>query len=279
MTPLISPAGLLSLRHQANFILIDARYGPNAKQAYAGQHLDGALFVDLDTDLSQKGNSAAEGGRHPLPPLDKFLHVLGRLGISPESHVVVYDEKNGALAAARFWWMLRAVGHQTVQVLDGGMQAAIEAGFPTNADKVELPEPTVYEVSHWSLPMATAEEVEQAAKAPNHVVIDVREADRFRGEREPLDKIAGHIPGAVNVPFFGNLDPSGKFLPADELKRKYSDILGETLPTGAIVHCGSGVTACHTLLAMEQAGLDLPKLYVGSWSEWSESGRQVATGA
>jgi thiosulfate/3-mercaptopyruvate sulfurtransferase len=277
MLPLIRPTDLPALKNLHHFVLIDARYGPNARQAYHDLHLDGARYVDLDADLSQKGTSTAEGGRHPLPPLEHFQQVLGRLGITPLSQVVVYDDKNGALAAARFWWMLRAVGHQTVQVLDGGMQAALALGFPANDHPVEVPSAAPYEATGWQWPTASIEEVKAATESSAQLVIDVREADRYRGEREPLDKIAGHIPGAVNVPFAENLDATGQFLPAEVLRRKYLELLASVSPSDAIVHCGSGVTACHTLLAMQQAGMELPKLYVGSWSEWSESGGAVAT--
>lgn len=278
MLPLIRPSDLHAIKNLHHFVLIDARYGPNARQSYLDSHLDGARYVDLDADLSQKGGSTAEGGRHPLPPLEKFLQVLGHLGITPLSHVVVYDDKNGALAASRFWWMLRAVGHETVQVLDGGMQAALAQGFPANANVVETPPPTRYEAEHWQWPTASADEVKAATDSTEQLVIDVREADRYRGEREPLDRLAGHIPGAVNVPFAENLDATGQFLPAETLRRKYQELLGSVSPANAIVHCGSGVTACHTLLAMQLAGMELPKLYMGSWSEWSESGREVARG-
>jgi thiosulfate/3-mercaptopyruvate sulfurtransferase len=279
MTPVIQPQELLQLRSSDALVLIDARTGPGAKEAYQTRHLEGALHVDLEEDLAQKGPSPAEGGRHPLPPVETFAALLGRLGIVPTSRVVVYDDKAGANPAARVWWMLRAVGHEAVQVLNGGMEAAVAAGFPVDAHEVKPRSTAPYTVSGWQLPLATVEEVERAAGDKEAMVIDVRDAVRYRGEREPIDTIAGHIPGAVNLPFIENLDAQGGFRSPQELRRHYTDALGNRRSDNVIVHCGSGVTACHTLLAMDYAGLAIPRLYVGSWSEWSNSGRPVATGA
>jgi thiosulfate/3-mercaptopyruvate sulfurtransferase len=279
MTPVIKPHELLALHSSADLVLLDARTGPGAREAYKASHLDGALYVDLEEELSQKGASPAEGGRHPLPPVEQFAALLGALGIQPTSRVVVYDDKAGANPAARLWWMLRAVGHHAVQVLDGGIQAALAVGYPAKEGTVTPNATAPYPVSGWQLPLATVEEVERAAANPEAMVIDVRDAVRYRGEKEPIDTIAGHIPGAVNLPFSNNLDAQGAFREPQELMQYYTDVLGDKRPDNIIVHCGSGVTACHTLLAMDYAGLPMPKLYVGSWSEWSNSGRPVATGA
>lgn len=277
MTPIISPADVLAIRQSPNFILIDARSGPNAKENYEKEHLEGAFWVDLEQDLSEKTDNAAQGGRHPLPTIAKFAHLLGQLGITPESEVFVYDDKNGANAAARFWWMLRAVGHEKIQVLDGGFQAAINVGFLIKVG-IETPKPANdYPTSDWQLPIAEINEVAQAALATDDVVIDVREAGRYAGEFEPIDLVAGHIPGAINIPFASNLDVNGFYLSPEELQVKYNEVLTDVDSNKVIVHCGSGVTACHTLLAMAQAGLEIPKLYVGSWSEWSRNERPMAT--
>ncbi len=277
MTPIINPTDVLALRQKQNFILIDARSGANAKENYETEHLAGALWVDLETDLSEKTDNAAQGGRHPLPPVPKFARLLGQLGITPAHHVVVYDDKNGANAAARFWWMLRALGHQQIQVIDGGYQAAIKAGFPTGAGQ-EKPQPQAnYPAVAWQLPTANMDEVAQAAQSEDAVIIDVRESGRYRGEFEPIDLIAGHIPGAINIPFAENLNTDGSFRSPEELSVKYTEALANADPDKIIVHCGSGVTACHTLLAMAQAGMEIPKLYVGSWSEWSRNERPVMT--
>lgn len=275
MNAIIKTGDLLQLKQQNDFVLVDARATKDAREQYGQSHLAGALFVDMEEDLATKTANAANGGRHPLPSPEKFSAVLNRLGITLESHIVVYDDKNGANAAARFWWMIRAAGHKQVQVLDGGIQAALAAGFPTSAKKEEPANTGNYSFGEWQLPLATIEEVEQAAQQIDHLVIDVRDAYRYNGESEPIDLVAGHIPGAMNIPFSGNLDENGFFLPPEELLKKYKTALDGKEPGNIIVHCGSGVTACHTLLAMDIAGLDIPKLYVGSWSEWSRTGRQV----
>jgi thiosulfate/3-mercaptopyruvate sulfurtransferase len=266
----------LGLASQEHFVIVDARSGQAGKEAYRTKRLQGAQHVDLDKDLAAVPGNAANGGRHPLPSVQRFGEVLGKLGITPDSYVFVYDDKNGANAAARLWWMLRSAGHEKVSVLDGGIQAAIAAGFPVEEGEALTHEADApYPVVAWKLPMAGITDIDRMRQDSHALVIDVRDAVRFRGEKEPIDKIAGHIPGARNVPFSENLGPDGRFLPADSLRRKY-----ETLLSGkeTAVHCGSGVTACHTLLAIAHAGLPLPKLYVGSWSEWSNAGKPVATG-
>ncbi|MGG9961094.1 sulfurtransferase [Ferruginibacter sp. SUN106] len=274
--PLIRPDELLTSYKKNNIILIDAGSGNDAKDKYLQSHLDGALYVDLNTQLADIKADAASGGRHPLPTVAQFAAILGQLGISPDSHVVVYDDKNASNAAARFWWMLQSIGHKKVQVLDGGFQAAVKAGFPVNAATV-VPEPTtVYNNAGWILPMASMQEVEKAAKDDQYLVIDVRSEERYKGITEPIDIIAGHIPGAVNIPFTTNLDAEGFFLPADKLREKYENAFGNTEQENIIVHCGSGVTACHTLLAIAAAGFQIPGLYVGSWSEWSNNKMPVA---
>ena len=278
MIPVIKAQELKSLQQNDNLVLIDVRTGSDIAAQYEASHLQGALFADLETDLADKKAEAANGGRHPLPDINSFAQFLGRLGIGPESVVVAYDDKNGSNAAARFWWMLKAVGHENVAVLDGGMAAAIAAGYPTNNGQ-ETPTPRLpYPVSSWQLPLATIEEVENVVQDADYLVIDVRDAARYRGEVEPIDLIAGHIPGARNIPFTNNLDNEGFYLPAEELKQKYTEALGSRSADRVIVHCGSGVTACHTLLAMDYAGLSVPKLYVGSWSEWSRTARPIGTG-
>ncbi|RZL29756.1 MAG: sulfurtransferase, partial [Pedobacter sp.] len=241
---------------------------------YDEQHLAGAIFVDVNDDLANIGDFAV-GGRHPLPSLEQFANTLQKLGITKHSHVIIYDDKNGGNAAARFWWMLRSVGHEKVQVIDGGFQAAVKANFPTT-NKVEIPKSVgQYEVGSWSLPLSDIDEVERVSKADDHIVIDVRDANRFAGLTEPIDTIAGHIPGAINIPFTENLDADGRFLNREVLRENYTRALEKVKPENVIVHCGSGITACHTLLAMDYAGLPIPKLYVGSWSEWSRNNKEM----
>jgi thiosulfate/3-mercaptopyruvate sulfurtransferase len=279
-SPLISAATLRDRLAAASpdLVLLDARSGPEAQSRYDDAHLPGARWIDLDHDLAGKADHPAHGGRHPLPPIGDFTATLGRLGIGPHSQVVVYDDKGGANAAARCWWMLRAVGHQQVQVLDGGWQAAVDAGIePTDAQTPGAGR-SPYPGDRWQGRTASLEDVQRASRDGSAPILDVREAFRYRGESEPIDLAAGHIPGAVNVPLAQNLDDTGRFRPATELARHYRDALGARDATEVIVHCGSGVTACHTLLAMEHAGLPAARLYVGSWSEWSRNALPVARG-
>lgn len=275
LSPLINPEALLAIKDTA--ILIDARAGINAKEIYQSEHLKGARYIDLNKDLAAVTSDPANGGRHPLPSLEKFSEVLSKLGISPSSLIIIYDDKNGSNAAARFWWMLKAIGHEKVQVLNGGLQAAIKIGFPLSSEMENFEPTDHYPVSDWKLAQANIDEVETARNNSENIVIDVRDKNRFDGLTEPLDLIAGHIPGAINIPFSENLDENGFYKPATVLAEKYSKIIGDKKPENVIVHCGSGVTACHTLLAMDYAGIPIPKLYVGSWSEWSRNDREMAT--
>jgi len=272
LSPIIKPEDLTWLNQDDEIVIIDASAG--SKSRYDEQHLAGAIFADVNEDLANIRDFAA-GGRHPLPSLEQFANTLQKLGITKKSRVIVYDDKNGGNAAARLWWMLRSIGHRSVQVIDGGFQAAVKANFPTT-NKVEVPK-TVgkYEVSVWNLPLSDINEVEKVAKTDNHIVIDVRDANRFAGLTEPIDTIAGHIPGATNIPFTENLDTEGRFLTPELLYEKYKAALGKVESENVIVHCGSGITACHTLLAMDYAGLPIPKLYVGSWSEWSRNNKEM----
>ncbi|RKR08212.1 thiosulfate/3-mercaptopyruvate sulfurtransferase [Flavobacterium sp. 90] len=277
LSPLINPEELLKLKNTSEFILIDARAGINAEENYKNEHLKGARYIDLNRDLATVENDPANGGRHPLPSFEKFSAVLSKLGISPSSHVIIYDDKNGSNSAARFWWMLRAIGHEKVQVLNGGLQAAIKADYPISSESEIFDASENYPISEWKLLLADIDEVEKARNNDQNIVIDVRDKNRFDGLTEPLDLIAGHIPGAINVPFSENLNEDGFYKSAEVLAEKYSEIINDKNPENVIVHCGSGVTACHTLLAMDYAGISIPKLYVGSWSEWSRNDRELAT--
>ncbi|MFA6276050.1 MAG: sulfurtransferase [Pedobacter sp.] len=271
LSPIIQPIELINLNSN-DFVLIDASAG--SKTRYIEDHLAGALYIDLNTDLANI-NDFAIGGRHPLPTFEQFADGLKRFGIDKNTHVIIYDDKNSSNAAARFWWMLRAIGHEKVQVLNGGFNAAINAGFPTSS-KVEEPKTVEnYKITNWNLPLAYINEVEIASKTKNQTIVDVRDANRFAGLTEPIDLIAGHIPNAINIPFTENLDKDGKFLTPTILKEKYTKVLADTKSENIIVHCGSGVTACHMLLAMDYAGLEIPKLYVGSWSEWSRNNKDM----
>lgn len=274
-SPLIRTEELISLLSSPDLVLVDARNSANPKNTYEQGHLKGALFVDPNLELADIKANLAEGGRHPLPKLEDFCKTLGNMGIQPHHQVVVYDDQSGANAAARFWWMLRAVGHRKVRVLEGGFQAGIAAGIPVSTYWEERKPASAYPADHWILGIATMDEVEEVAWEKDHVIIDVRSEERYRGEKEPIDLIAGHIPGAVNVPFTENLDENGNFKSPTELRDIYLGVLGEIPNEHIIVHCGSGVTACHTLLALDHAGLGIPKLYVGSWSEWSRNDKPI----
>ncbi len=274
MLPLIEAAELKSL-NKDNYVLIDARGFGNSRERYEQGHLEGARYVDLE-ELATHPENPAFGGRHPLPSLEDFTALLGRLGVTPQSHVIVYDDKGAANPAARFWWMLKAIGHQKVQVLNGGLQAAVNAGLPVTTAIPSASETTTYDAAHDFTGTVVLEDVAKAVKSPDSIVIDVREAPRYLGHTEPLDLVAGHIPGAVNVPYNTNMDAANQYLKPEELKANYEKVFNGKQPEQVIVHCGSGVTACHTLLALEQAGLPGAKLYVGSWSEWSRRDLPVA---
>lgn len=259
--------------------LLDARPGA---EAYAAGHLEGAVHADLNVRLSSAsaaGFDPAKGGRHPLPAPSTWAAQLGAWGIGPETRVVAYDETAGANAACRLWWMLRAFGHPHVAVLDGGLQAARAAGLPeTRAEPPPTPSLPPYPCRAWQLPTTDIDAVEQRVKDPSWMVLDVRSSERWRGEVEPFDPVAGRIPGTVNLPYSENLGPDGRYRSADALRQLYLGLLAGTRPDHLVVHCGSGVTACHTLLALELAGLDGAALFVGSYSEWCRSGRPLGRG-
>jgi len=275
-SPIIQVFELKELYKTADLIVLDVSNGKDARSNYNQKHLDGAIYVDLNTQLADIKEDLSFGGRHPLPSTDKFSQLLSNLGITPNTHVILYDDKNGANAAARMWWMLKSIGHEKVQVLNGGLQEAEKHNFPINS-KIVIPIPaTEYEIENWKLPLATIEEVENASINQDFMIIDVRETPRFKGEVEPIDLVAGHIPNAINIPFASNLDENGLFLSYEKIKENYKSIFENKKSNEVIVHCGSGVTACHTLLAMTYAGFEIPKLYVGSWSEWSRNSKPIA---
>jgi thiosulfate/3-mercaptopyruvate sulfurtransferase len=246
------------------------------EQQYREGHIPGALFAHLDRDLSAP--KTGRNGRHPLPDPQAFIAWLGTQGLKPSDQVVCYDGGSGAMAA-RLWWMLRWVGHSRVAVLDGGWQAWVKSGKPVT---VEQPIVTATTFNGRTQPRTAADSAEilthlQDRKA---LVLDARAGDRYRGENETLDPVAGHIPGALNRFFRMNLAEDGHFKPAVKLKQEFGTMLNGHAPEAIIHQCGSGVTACHNLLAMEVAGLPGSRLYPGSWSEWvSDRRRPVATGA
>ena len=275
ISPIINAEELANL-NQNDLVIVDAGSGGSAYEKYLLEHLDGALYVDINNDLAEIPKDAKNGGRHPLPRLEKFAETLNGLGINQNSHVIVYDDKNASIAGARFWWMLRAAGVEKVQVLNGGIQKAKEKGLPVNSNTVTAKPVEKFSIKEWKLPMVDINFIEEVSENPDYLVIDVREKDRYDGKTEPIDEVAGHIPGAINIPFKENLNNDGTFKSPEILHEKYAEILKNIGSNKIAVHCGSGVTACHTLLALEYAGFDIPNLYVGSWSEWSRNEKPVA---
>lgn len=246
--------------------------GPDPEEVYLAWHLPDSRFVSLDDVLADPPSGTA--GRHPLPTPSEFAASLAALGIDHDATVVAYDDRGGALAG-RLVWMLRILGGRAA-LLDGGINAWAAAGEAIDAEPVTW-EPTERAVIDWPLiALADAIEVERHI-AVGGVVVDSREPARYAGEHEPIDPVAGHIPGAVNLLFTDNLDRDGRFLPAEELHARFAPVIGDD--QRPIVYCGSGVTACHNALAMERAGFAIPRVYVGSWSGWTaDSDRSIATG-
>lgn len=278
ISPILQPDELKTLlNNNIDLVLIDARGGIDARERYNKGHIAGSIFVDLDTQLADIKENATNGGRHPLPQIQKFAELLGRLGIDPETDVIVYDDAFGGNCAARFWWMIKAVGHMKIQVLNGGLQTAEQSGFKLTTDQPVLFKTTVpYPITDWKLPLVTIDAVEEASLTNNRVIIDVRAAERYQGITEPIDLIAGHIPNAINFPYFNHLNPNGTYQSPEEIRKIYDDTFENYSPDQIIVHCGSGVTACHTLLAFDYAGYQIPNLYMGSWSEWSRNNKPIA---
>ncbi len=277
MKDLISAKKLLKLKGDIDLVILDVRSSKTAEAQYLEGHLAGAIFVDLNKNLAVIPENPALGGRHPLPSPTDFVQQVGKWGIHRKTRVVVYDDMGGANAAARLWWMLKSIGHSRVQVLNGGFQAAVKVGFPIATGNEEAKSVSSYPESTWRLPVVNLSEVEKQVSDPNFAVIDVRDAYRYRGESEPIDLIAGHIPGAINLPYSMNLDENGFFHSPEKLREMYQPLFEEKGLSKITVHCGSGVTACHTLLAMSAAGFQIPSLYVGSWSEWSRNDKPIGT--
>jgi thiosulfate/3-mercaptopyruvate sulfurtransferase len=265
-----------ALQQQTPVLLVDARGGADAREGYLASHLPGAVFVDLESELSLEEKDPKSGGRHPLPPIADFCRLIAELGVEPQTPVMVYDDKKGANAAARFWWMMKAIGHQKITVLDDELSSASQYGIPGQSGWVARKSTSFhYQPKDWLLPIATLQDVEWGIETGRAMVVDVRERFRYRGESEPIDLIAGHIPGAVNLPYTENFSAEGRLLDEDLLRDRLEAHLKGRAPQEVIVHCGSGVTACHFLLAMERAGMSGARLYVGSWSEWSRNEKPV----
>ncbi|MCF8159686.1 MAG: sulfurtransferase [Polaromonas sp.] len=246
---------------------------------YQQSHIAGAVRAHLDHHLSAKGASdAASGGRHPLPSRENFAAWLGSVGLAPDMQVVVYDRQN-ANYCGRLWWMLKWLGHEAVAVLDGGLQAWLTAGGAVEAGSSGQRPACTYPLRAPKAVLASTDTVFRHLGQPGQTILDARAAPRFRGETEPLDPVAGHIPGALNRLFSDNIGPDGCFKPAAQLRAEFDALLAGREPASVLHHCGSGVSALPNLIAMEVAGLGRTALYAGSWSEWcSDASRPVAQG-
>lgn len=272
--PLIEvPALDRLLRGQTPVILLDVRWhlaGPPGIESYRKGHLPGAVFVDLDRDVA---GPPGRGGRHPLPEPAAFEAAMRRAGVSKNGPVVVYDDA-GSTSAARVWWTLRYFGHERVRVLDGGYRAWTEAGHQVDTAEPAV-EPGDFVADPGGLPVLDAEGAAELARAG--VLLDARAAERYRGDQEPVDPVAGHIPGARNAPTSGNVGVDGRFLPPELLRERFAK-LGATDALDVGAYCGSGVTPAHEILALNLAGIPAA-LYVGSWSDWvNDPSNPVATG-
>jgi len=283
-TTLISPEQLMALRQKDKPLMVfDCSYElmkpSEGDEQYLKTHIAGARRADLSRHLSaQNGASAASGGRHPLPTREHFSAWLGELGFTSDMQAVVYDRQNSS-HCCRLWWMLKWVGHEAVAVLDGGLPTWLAAGGDVESGTPLPSEPTDFKFSPACARLVVTQQVEQQLGRPSQTLVDARANPRFRGEVEPLDPVAGHIPGSLNRPFNLNLTSEGKFKAPEQLKAEFSELLAGRDPASVVHSCGSGVSAIPNLLAMELAGLGRASLYAGSWSEWcSDPARPVAKG-
>ena len=279
-TTIISPQDLNAMLEAGKVVAVDCRSNlkdpSEGRRQYLESHIRGAVFADLDRDLA--GPVTPDSGRHPLPAVNDFLAVLRRLGISNHTQVVAYDDRSGGLAA-RLWWMLRWLGHDRVAVLDGGFEAWSEAGLPVESGDAH-PASGDFEGSPRPGLTVTTEELAATVTEGGFLqLLDARDERRFRGEIEPIDTVAGHVPGAINRPFSAHLAETGRWLDRDAIVAAWRDLEGFDPQRPWSVMCGSGVTACHLALAASIAGLPEPRLYAGSWSEWIRDPERPVAGA
>ncbi|UVM72252.1 sulfurtransferase [Pseudomonas alvandae] len=278
---LISPQALEERRSQPGLVILDCRFALDdpdyGQRSYAEGHIAGASFADLERDLSGPVLKGVTG-RHPLPGPGALIARLQSWGINNDSEIVLYDDGPGAYAA-RAWWLLAWLGKRDgVYLLDGGLKAWHAAGLPLSLDPPATSAGTFSGSPDADL-LVDADTLQQRLGQPDMTLLDARALPRFKGEVEPIDPVAGHIPGAQCAAFTDNLGADGRFLPADQLKQRFAEKLGDRSPTGLVAYCGSGVTACHNLFALSLAGYPLGRLYAGSWSEWiNDPQRGVAKG-
>ncbi|WP_020409524.1 sulfurtransferase [Hahella ganghwensis] len=275
----------LNKLEDTDLVIFDCRFAldqpDKGRQEYQRGHIPDAIYADLNQDLSAPVVKGVTG-RHPLPDSETWQATLEHWGVKPDSKVIAYDDAGGAYAA-RLWWMLKWVGHHDVAVMDGGWNAWLEAGYPVTDD---IPETTTshYPVKTDNTMIVTASDLLNQLDTPNLIMLDARGEQRFRGEVEPIDPVAGHIPGAACHPFTNNLDSGGRFKSAEELRQGLRSSLPKAInssgeQTKIVCYCGSGVTACNNILAATLAGMPMPLLYAGSWSDWiTDSNRPIALG-
>lgn len=265
---LIDTARAVSLLHTVDVVFFDCRFDladtGRGQSAYLQSHVPGAFYAHLDEHLSSP--IVADSGRHPLPDFDALKSWLGRCGVKPSSQVVVYDDSCGTMAV-RLWWLLKALGHKQVALINGGWQAWMGVGAPIDS-LVPAQQDVVFAGSFDASQVVTTNDVVTNLQSGRFTLVDVRSKERFAGIQEPIDPVAGHVPGAINIPLTENLDAQGRFKSAAQLRDLYTQQLAGSTLESLVFMCGSGVTACHSMLAMVEAGFALPRLYAGSWSEW-----------
>ena len=278
---LISAGRLAAILTRPDLLVFDCRFDlanvERGEQSYRESHVPGAIYAHLDHHLSSP--ITAQSGRHPLPDIGQFRDWLGQSGFDGSQQVIAYDD-SGCAMASRLWWLLRCMGHDRVACLDGGWQAWLAIDGEVEArirprQALQAPDLRLDDSR-----VATTAELLDNLQSQRLLVVDVRTGERFRGEHEPIDPVAGHLPGACNLPLMDNLDASGCYRPAAELRQLYAGVMAKTPLERQVYMCGSGVTACHSALALAAAGYAMPRVYAGSWSEWiRDPGRPVATGA
>lgn len=276
---LVDPEHAVQHLSDANWAFVDCRFllsdPGRGFRDYQEAHIQGAVYADLDKDLSGpivRGKT----GRHPLPDERALEQTLSRFGIDSHTQVVTYDDAGGYMAAARLWWMLNWAGHEAVAILDGGFKEWLRLGYPTH-NGIETRPAKTFVADYRNEMLVNAGQVADASRDRSYRILDARASDRYRGENETMDPVAGHIPGALNVPFIENLEESGRFKSPESLKKRFDAIGGDASKT--IFYCGSGVTAAHNVVAFLHAGMGVPRLYAGSWSEWiTDPHRPVVVG-
>jgi thiosulfate/3-mercaptopyruvate sulfurtransferase len=277
-TSLINTSDLNTHLHDPDWVVVDCRFSlgdvERGRRDYFQDHIPGAFYAHLDEDLSGK-IIPGRTGRHPLPEEDASAKLFSRWGIDEKVQVVAYDDASG-MVASRLWWMLRWLGHDAVAVLDGGWPAWVKSGYPTDTEPSQR-SPRNFIPRQRDELAVDADFVNAVKKDPQYLVIDSRAPERYKGEVEPIDQVAGHIPGAVNLPHEDVAGTDGALLSSSELKDHFQSTAGQWPPEKTIFYCGSGVSACHNILAYYHAGLGEARLYPGSWSEWiTDGGREVA---